>query len=308
MAKEEFWMSAAFGGNEQAMIDPTVLHPFLLFAQRYAFYPNESSFERIAYMNAIIIVETGGGILHMDDRDIPMKAGTLVYIPAGKIHRWRAASAEPMIHRTAYFDWNPRQRPFVSEGQFFHIVSHHSAPLSVYVDEEPALRIEPVATIANLALWLSYHNRFLTLPGRIGGTDMREAIRLRGEFQVFLSLFLSTACKDSSNNGDPRIRELLKLVASQAEIEEQELVQYAEQIGLKRSRFYALFREETGLSPKHYMTRRKLQRIKCDLRQSDVSITEIAEKYGYSSIHVLSKNFRKHIGLTPSEYRRQSRM
>lgn len=302
-------MSAAYKGNERALIDPAALHPFLLFAQRYAFYPNEASSERVAYMNAIVIVEAGAGSLRMDGRSYPMKPGTLVYIAAGKTHRWQAAHGDPMVHRTAYFDWNPLRRPFAHEGQFFHGLSAHSAPLSAYMDEEPAIGIEPISTVANLPLWLSYHDRFITIPGRIGGgPEIGEGIRLRGEFQVFLSFFLSKTCKDSSSGGDPRIRELLKLLASRTEFEEPELVLYAAQVGLKRSRFYALFREETGLSPKHYMIRRKLHRIKCDLRQSDASITEIAEKYGYSSIHVLSKNFRKHIGLTPSEYRRQCRM
>ena len=135
--------------------------------------------------------------------------------------------------------------------------------------------------ITNLPLWLSYHNRFLTVPGRIGGSDIEDAIRIRGEFQVFLSFFLSNASADSSGNSDPRIREVLKMVSSRADFDEQKLFLYAAEIGLKRSRFYTLFRKETGFSPKHYMAHRRLHRIQCDLKQSNLSITEIAEKYGY---------------------------
>ncbi|MBO7745905.1 AraC family transcriptional regulator [Paenibacillus sp. MWE-103] len=301
-------MSAATRGNENARIDPAALHPYLLFARRYAYCPQETTPGRSAYTNAVIIVEAGEGLLHLDDREYALKPGALVYIPAGGMHRWRADGADPMIHREAYFDWQPRRRPFAGEGEFFHYAAGSGEPVPAYMDEQPALRIEPVTAAADLGLWLSYHDRFLEAPGKRGGDAVGETIRWRGEFQVFLSRFLSAAYRDFASGGDPRIRELLRLVASRQELEERELLRYAAEAGLKRSRFYALFREETGLSPKHYMMLRKLQRIKCDLRQSDASITQIAEKYGYSSIHVLSKNFRKHIGVTPSEYRRQSRL
>ena len=98
------------------------------------------------------------------------------------------------------------------------------------------------------------------------------------------------------------------MVSSRADFDEQKLFLYAAEIGLKRSRSDTLFRKETGFSPKHYMAHRRLHRIQCDLKQSNLSITEIAEKYGYSSIHVLSKNFRKQTGLTPSEYRKLNRI
>ncbi|MFC4809901.1 AraC family transcriptional regulator [Paenibacillus sp. GCM10023250] len=305
-------MSAATRGNETAGIDPSPLHPYLLFARRYAYCPQETTPDRAAYTNAVIIVEAGEGRLRLDGREYALKPGALVYIPAGRVHRWRADGADPMIHREAYFDWRPRRRPFVGEGEFFHYAAGAGGPVMAYMDEQPDFRIEPVTAAADVEFWLSYHDRFLEAPGKRGGDAageaVGEAIRWRGEFQVFLSLFLSAAYRDAGSGGDPRIRELLRLVASRQELEERELLRYAAEAGLKRSRFYALFREETGLSPKHYMLQRKLQRIKCDLRQSDASITQIAEKYGYSSIHVLSKNFRKHIGVTPSEYRRQSRL
>ncbi|SFI86321.1 AraC-type DNA-binding protein [Paenibacillus sp. UNC496MF] len=301
-------MSAATRGNETAGFDPAALHPYLLFARRYAYCPQETTPGRSAYTNAVIIVETGEGLLHLDDREYALKQGALVYIPAGRVHRWRADGADPMIHREVYFDWQPRRRPFAGEGEFFHYVAGPGEPVMAYMDEQPAMRIESVTAASDLGLWLSYHDRFLEAPSKRGGDAVGETLRWRGEFQVFLSLFLSAAHRDVGGGGDPRIRELLRLVASRQELEERELLRYAAEAGLKRSRFYALFREETGLSPKHYMMLRKLQRIKCDLRQSDASITQIAEKYGYSSIHVLSKNFRKHIGVTPSEYRRQSRL
>ena len=108
-----------------------------------------------------------------------------------------------MIYRTAYFDWSPRQRPFHSQWEFFHDRSKLSPSKDEYIDEVPAMRIESVLQITNLPLWLSYHNRFLTVPGRIGGSDIEDAIRIRGEFQVFLSFFLSNASADSSGNSDP---------------------------------------------------------------------------------------------------------
>ena len=59
-------MSLPYSNNKQELIYPTTFHPYLLFAQKYEFFPGEVTFDRIAYMNAIIIVEAGEGGLHMD--------------------------------------------------------------------------------------------------------------------------------------------------------------------------------------------------------------------------------------------------
>lgn len=74
---------------------------------------------------------------------------------------------------------------------------------------------------------------------------------------------------------------------------------------LSHSRYITLFREQTGLSPTAYLIGLRL-RIACELLQTtDLSVGEIALTVGYSDAHFFSKLFKKHLGLSPKQYRQE---
>lgn len=51
------------------------------------------------------------------------------------------------------------------------------------------------------------------------------------------------------------------------------------------------------------MNRFRVNRAKEDLLHSRLSITEIAEKYHFSSLHYFSRLFHRQTGQTPREFR-----
>ncbi len=55
-------------------------------------------------------------------------------------------------------------------------------------------------------------------------------------------------------------------------------------------------------TPKHYINQLKLTKSKELLRESTLSISEISEMLGFSSIHYFSKKFKSYFGICPSEY------
>ena len=56
-----------------------------------------------------------------------------------------------------------------------------------------------------------------------------------------------------------------------------------------------------GLSLKEYFLMSRHRRA-CELLKGGMSVTAVAERMGYSSIHVFSKSFTSREGLSPSEY------
>ncbi len=78
----------------------------------------------------------------------------------------------------------------------------------------------------------------------------------------------------------------------------------ARQVGLSVGHFYKLFRQEVGLSPANYYVRQRLSRAKQLLRNSTLTITDIAVALGFSSSQYFSTVFKRYVGLSPSEYRR----
>ena len=77
----------------------------------------------------------------------------------------------------------------------------------------------------------------------------------------------------------------------------------ARRAGKSVSRMRDLFRQATGLSPKKYQMRARLVRAGKLLRESNLSIGEIAEQTGFESVFAFSKRFKKLLGFSPSEYR-----
>ena len=68
----------------------------------------------------------------------------------------------------------------------------------------------------------------------------------------------------------------------------------------------AVFKEETGKNVKRVITDIRMAEARRLLRESSLSMGEIAERTGYSSNHYFAKTFRRETGVTPSEYRETS--
>lgn len=66
------------------------------------------------------------------------------------------------------------------------------------------------------------------------------------------------------------------------------------------------FRAQTGIPPKEYQQQIRLRRARSLLRNSDLSVTEIAELLHYSSAFHLSAEFKKAFGIPPTKWRSRS--
>lgn len=67
------------------------------------------------------------------------------------------------------------------------------------------------------------------------------------------------------------------------------------------------FREETGMSFSDYLQSCRIHHACNRLKETDRSIQEIATSIGYRDALYFSKVFRKQMGMSPSEYRKQHR-
>ena len=78
---------------------------------------------------------------------------------------------------------------------------------------------------------------------------------------------------------------------------------YAKLCTLSKSRFAHKFKDDTGLSPLQYFLNLKFEKAKELIAFSDLNITEIALQIGYDNPLYFSRHFKKHTGMSPSEYR-----
>jgi AraC-like DNA-binding protein len=78
----------------------------------------------------------------------------------------------------------------------------------------------------------------------------------------------------------------------------------ARRLGLSRSAFAARFTELVGEPPLRYLARLRISVAAHRLRLSDDKLSAIAAAAGYESAAAFVKSFKRHMGMTPSDYRR----
>ena len=86
---------------------------------------------------------------------------------------------------------------------------------------------------------------------------------------------------------------------------------YKEKISVKRlseisgysiSHFPRLFKNLYGASPNEYIINTRIIRAKNMLRAGTFTLSEIAEKCGFSNVYYFSRIFKKYVGITPKSY------
>ncbi|MBR3393172.1 MAG: helix-turn-helix domain-containing protein [Firmicutes bacterium] len=82
------------------------------------------------------------------------------------------------------------------------------------------------------------------------------------------------------------------------------MTEIAEKVFLSRSVASRLFKQTTGENFPDYLKKLRLSGVRKALEQSDLSVTQIALEYGFSSPSVLNRTFREKMGMSPLEYRR----
>src|SRR4051812_10100640 len=78
----------------------------------------------------------------------------------------------------------------------------------------------------------------------------------------------------------------------------------ARAVGMSAFHFAHAFRAATGVPPHRYVVHRRIERAKALLRNPALSLTDIAQRVGYSSASHFSVSFRKIARLTPSDFRK----
>ena len=80
----------------------------------------------------------------------------------------------------------------------------------------------------------------------------------------------------------------------------------AKNVNFSMYHFHRLFSKYSSETLKQFVARIKMERSAIYLAiNSEISITEIAFKYGYNSSSSYNKAFKKHHGMSPTEFRKE---
>lgn len=139
-------------------------------------------------------------------------------------------------------------------------------------------------------------------PGSAPAVAFSPGVKLEDElFKLLLSVmneFHELAC-DSRYSYIPRAIAYIRQHLDQPLT----LQQVAGFVHLHPNHFSEVFKKETGQSYVEFVTRERMSRAAEILRSTPKKISEVAGEVGYEDIKYFSKQFKKAMGCTPSEYR-----
>ena len=70
--------------------------------------------------------------------------------------------------------------------------------------------------------------------------------------------------------------------------------------------FSRSFRETFGETPHQYLLTRRIERARYLLRTTDMQVAEVCLAVGFNSVGSFTTTFRRHVGASPTEYRREN--
>lgn len=115
------------------------------------------------------------------------------------------------------------------------------------------------------------------------------------------SLNRNASSLDNSQVAQVAKSRILQNIASRTD-----LTELAQSLGVSYSKFRALFKEQTGYSPREFENLIKLNRARDLLQSGNYSVSATADALGYTSVYYFSRAFKRQFGQSPRNWLTQS--
>ncbi|BBI33995.1 helix-turn-helix transcriptional regulator [Cohnella abietis] len=217
-------------------------------------------------------------------------------------HIIKSTSTVPLIQFIFHFDL------FYDEERSLIINTHASKRMRKKVVERE-MQLASIVPISHLQIadridlkkrFLLLHKEFLDK--RPGGSLMMKAICLE-----LLHIFLKNQTDRKDDEGKMTkgwafIEKAINFIHesySDAQLNNTSISEYAE---VSTNHLSHLFKKQLGISVQKYVTHIRIEQAKKRIIEGKLTLTEIADVVGFSSIHLFSRSFKATVGITPSKF------
>lgn len=262
---------------------------------------------RYIYEHELVLFEHGDFIVEIEAEKFECPHGSYIIVPPGIRHTSRLIS-KPKAHRYwVHFDWT-------YNGLFTDLPLATFCPAKLRnellhrpPDFMPSQILHGMVPNINttLDMFLRIENMF-----NIGSNSNKMVSR-----GIFLELLLNLLCPENDARSDAdakdklasKIRRQLDLFADAVPGDAASIQDFLQKSGLSYAHQCRIFKQCYGIPPLQYVTELRITRAKNLLRDTDISVSRIAQMIGFDNLGYFSRIFKKSTGLTAREYRNNSR-
>lgn len=247
-------------------------------ASGYSYGPKIRSYHLIHF------VLHGKGELHINEHIFQLSAGDAFLIPAGKVSYYKASKDDP---------WCYAWISFLGINSQMYLYQLMTSTDDIYI-------IHGLDTV-------KYKERISDIIA-LQGTSTGNYFQANGVlFQVMAMLFDDIDFKESSWGKNSVVDEV-KYYLDINYAEKIKLQDVAKFFGIHPNYLTRIFHEKYSVSPKQYLMDLKLKKARRLLTTTELSVSVIASSLGFDDQLAFSKNFKKEYSVSPTEYRKQSRI
>ncbi|MDD5705900.1 MAG: AraC family transcriptional regulator [Kiritimatiellae bacterium] len=247
----------------------------------------------------LVFIRSGIGRFWLGKRWVPLRAGVCLYLRSNSVYMARQDPDNPVSQYYASILYKDRQGNMIPPPA--------DLPPEFIDPPDPDFIDTTMRRIVNLCYGFSAHG--LSRPPRAPRIQALADNLLTG---LLMELDLATT-RDQGTEKLPALphhermvrQAILRIVESPSVMPT--VMELAQQSRYSPSRFSAIFRSVTGVSPEGFIVRSRLSRAERLLTGTTKTITEIAEESGYRDIYFFSHQFKKFRGVTPTTYRKHCR-
>lgn len=108
---------------------------------------------------------------------------------------------------------------------------------------------------------------------------------------------------DAMGQGEVLFKKFIELVTN-SKIKKRSVGEYADELCVSSKYLTVVCKNVSGKTASYWINEYVMEDIKRQLRNSDMTISEIVDTMGFPSISFFGKYVRKHLGVSPREYRK----
>lgn len=137
-------------------------------------------------------------------------------------------------------------------------------------------------------------------------TDQQQLPHKQHLINELLHLIITDALHHAGNAAEPSVSDAVEQAYRYMNRSFQESItldNIADHVHLNKNYLLRSFKKRYGMTPIDFLIRIRMDHAKILLSETDLSVSEIAERCGYSNSSFFCSTFKKRYGITPNQYR-----